>query len=146
MARLFTYQDHKVITTDSEEQAEELIASGDAVKLDLPELDEFERKANELHAKYKSDVDAIRNSDDPRITDEVKEWEIGKIDESYEAETAQLEQEYAQWRQAQQADAKKRAARAVVSVTKDDEQVASQFVTRASLRLATAVGNEKGAA
>src|SRR5699024_11081985 len=58
--------------------------------------------------------------------------------------TAQLAQDYSQWRKAQQEDAKKRAARAVVKVSKDDEQVASQFVTRASLNLATATDDEKG--
>src|SRR5699024_1907598 len=114
-----------------------------AVKLDLPELDEFERKASELHAEYKKQVERINATDDPRMTDEVKSWEIGKLDETYDAETAQLAQDYAQWRQAQQEDAKKRAARAVVNVTKDDEQVASQFVTRASLNLATASDDEK---
>src|SRR5699024_1289256 len=67
-----------------------------------------------------------------------------KLDETYDAETAQLAQDYSQWRKAQQADAKKRAARAVVKVTKDDEQVASQFVTRASLDLATASDDDKG--
>src|SRR5690625_3403015 len=151
MTRLFTYQPvdnidkHKAIHAESEEQAQELIDSGKAVKLDMPELKKYEQKASELHANYKKEVEKIKESDNPLMTDEVKRWEIGKLDESYEAETTQLEQEYTQWRKQQQEEAKARAARAVVNVTKDDEQVASQFVTRASLNLATASDDQKGA-
>ncbi|MDY0409968.1 hypothetical protein ACFFIS_04740 [Virgibacillus soli] len=149
--RLFTYQaegnidKHKVIHAEPEE-AEALIESGKAVKLDLPELNAFERKANEIHANYKKEVERIKASDNPLMTDEVKAYEIDKLDKQMREQSAKVEADYKAWKQAQIDEAKVRAARAVVKVAEDDREVAEQFVTRASLKLASAIGDTEKSA
>src|SRR5699024_2790290 len=147
--RLFTLQDventskHTMIHADNK-KAEELIKSGAAVKLDMPELNKFEKKANEIYEKYQRDVDEIRSSDNPLMTNHVKNYEINKLEDQMRKQSAEVEREYKKWQAQQQADARKRAAKAVINVGKDDEAVAEQMVTRYSLRLATASDNDKG--
>lgn len=149
--RLFTYQSidnidrHKVIQADNAAQAEELVSTGKAVKLDLPELTALESKADAIYDKYTSDVDAIKASDNPLMTDEVKKYEIAKLDEAMRNESAEVEQEYQTYRRAQQDDARKRAATAVIGVSDADRTVADQMVTRYTLRLASALSDETGA-
>lgn len=141
--RLFTLQDindtrkHTMIHANNKE-AEELIASGAAVKLDMPELNKFEQKANEIYEKYQRDVDEIRSSDNPLMTNHVKNYEIAKLEEQMREQSAEVEREYKEWQAQQQAEARERAAKAVVKVDKDDEAVAEQMVTRYSLKLAAA--------
>lgn len=150
--RLFTYQaegnidKHKVIYTDAQE-AQELINAGKAVKLDLPELEKFERKADEIHDSYKKEVERIKASDNPLLQDDnVQKYELDRLDKEMREQSAAVEAEYQEWRQAQLDDAKTRAARAVVKVTDADKQVAEQFATRAGLQLAGAYKDEKGEA
>ena len=141
--RLFTLQDventskHTMIHADNK-KAEELIKSGAAVKLDMPELNKFEKKANEIYGKYQRDVDEIRASDNPLMTEQVKKYEINKLEEQMRKQSAEVEREYKEWQAQQQAEARERAAKAVINVGKEDEAVAEQMVTRYSLQLAAA--------
>lgn len=143
MTRLFTYQPidntdkHKVIHTDAE-QAREYVESGKAVKLDLPELSKLEEQADSLYEKYERDVNEVKASANPLHTDKVKAYEIDALEQEMRSQSALIDQEYQTWRQTQKEEARKRAATAVVSVSKNDETVADQMVTRYSLRLATA--------
>lgn len=146
--RVFTYQahnnidKHKVVLVDAK-QAEEIVNSGKGVHLDMAKLSQFESEASRLHAEYKRNVDAIKNNDDPRVTEEVVAWELGKLKDKYDADAKQLDADYQAFRKSEQQAAKEAAAKAVVKVSKNDEQVASQFVTRASLDLATASDDDK---
>src|SRR5690625_4402918 len=135
--RLFTLQDventskHTMIHADNK-KAEELIKSGAAVKLDMPELNKFEQKANEIYEKYQRDVEEIRSSDNPLMTNHVKNYEIAKLEEQMRKQSAEVEREYKEWQAQQQAEARERAAKAVINVGKDDQAVAEQMVTRFS--------------
>src|SRR5699024_4789626 len=141
--RLFTLQNventskHTMIHADNK-KAEELIKSGAAVKLDMPELNKFEKKANEIYEKYQRDVEEIKSSDNPLMTNHVKNYEINKLEEQMRKQSAEVERKYKEWQAQQQADARERAAKAVINVGKDDEAVAEQMVTRYSLQLAAA--------
>src|SRR5699024_12470813 len=90
--RLFTLQDventskHTMIHADNK-KAEELIESGAAVKLDMPELNKFEQKANEIFEKYQRDVDKIRASDNPLMTNHVTNYEINKLEDQMREKT-----------------------------------------------------------
>src|SRR5699024_8355568 len=94
--------------------------------------------ANEIYEKYQRDVDKIRASDNPLMTNHVKNYEIAKLEEQMRKQSAEVEREYKEWQAQQQADARERAAKAVVKVDKEDEAVAEQMVTRYSLKLAAA--------
>lgn len=141
--RLFDYKEHRVITEYDTEKVNDLIDSGNAVKLDLPELSELERKADEIHNSYKKAVEKVRADDNPLMTDEVKAYEIDKLTKQMKEESDAIEEEYQAWKSEQLEQAKARKARAVVNVTKNDEQVASQYIDRAALRLATATDDDK---
>src|SRR5699024_6798381 len=147
--RLFTLQDventskHTMIHADNK-KAEELIDSGAAVKLDMPELNKFEQKANEIYEKYQRDVEEIKSSDNPLMTNHVKNYEIAKLEEQMRKQSAEVEHEYKEWQAQQQEEARERAAKAVVKVDKEDEAVAEQMVTRYSLQLAAASDDDKG--
>lgn len=140
MTRLFDYENHRVIEESDPVKAEELISAGKAKKLILPGLDEMERKADELHANYKKEVQRVKESDNPLLQDEkVQAYELGKIEEEYRAKSAEVEAKYTAWRAEQIAQAKTRAAQAVVKVSDNDRAVAEQFRNRASLKLASAI-------
>ena len=145
--RLFNFENKKVEHFDDETKANGLIEEGKAVKLDVPQLEEAERKAEEVYNTYKTEVDRIKNSNNPLLKDEkVQEYELDRIKKEYEQQSQQVQQEYAQWRAKAIEDARKRSAQASISVSKKDERVANQFANRASLQLAGAIGDEKGVA
>ena len=144
MTRLFTYQSdgniekHRVIHAEHE-QAQALLDSGKAVKLDIPELQRLEQKADELRTTYRANVDRIRKSDNPLLQDEkVQKYELDKLEKEYRAKTAEVEAEWKAYRAQQIEEAKVRAARAVIKVTDNDRAVAEQFKNRAALKLAGA--------
>lgn len=151
--RLFNYEPvgeterHTVFKAESEQQAKELVDSGKAIKLELSTLDELEKKAEDVHAKYKKAIRDLKESDNPLIRDnpDVIKYEMDKIDVEYRTESASIEDEYTSWRSKQIDEATRKAARAVIDVTEKDRSVSEQFISRASLKLATANENEKGA-
>src|SRR5699024_5548327 len=145
--RLFNFENKKVEHFDDEMEANGLIEDGKAVKLDVPQLEEAERKAEEVYNTYRSRVDSIKNSDNPLLQDEkVQEYELDRIRKEYEQQSQQVQEEYAQWRAKAIEDARKRSVQAAINVCKSDKRVGDQFANRASLQLAGAIGDEKGVA
>src|SRR5699024_8184523 len=145
--RLFNFENKKVEHFDDETKANGLIEEGKAVKLDVPQLEEAERKAEEVYNTYKTEVDRIKNSNNPLLKDEkVQEYELERVKKEYEQQSKQVQEEYAQWRAKAIEDARKRSAQASINVSKSDKRVADQFANRASLQLAGAIGDEKGVA
>ena len=145
--RLFNFQNKRVEHFDNEMEANKLIEGGKAVKLDVPQLEEAERKAEEVYNTYRSRVDSIKNSDNPLLQDEkVQKYELDRIKKEYEQQSQQVQEEYAQWRTKAIEDARKRSAQASINVSKSDKRVADQFANRASLQLAGSIGDEKGVA
>jgi len=143
--RLFDYKNKQVITEYEPAKVEELIATGDYKKLDIPKLTELESKAEGIYASYKKEVERVRNSDNPLMTDDVKRYELAKLEKEMREKSEQVEQEWNEYRAQQQAEAKTRAARATVKVSENDKLTAEQFVTRASLSLASSYDDDKGA-
>src|SRR5699024_4284216 len=90
--RVFTMKDvddvsqHTMIEVEPA-KAEELVSDGSAVKLEMKELSQLERKADELYEKYKREVDEVRASDNPLMTDEVKAYEIDKLEKAVREES-----------------------------------------------------------
>src|SRR5690625_3453464 len=135
--RLFDYKNKQVITEHEPAKVEELIATGDYNKLDIPKLTELERKAEGIYASYKKEVERVRNSDNPLHTDDVKRYELDKLEKEMREQSAEVEQEWNEYRAEQHAEAKTRAARATVRVTDNDKLTAEQFTSRANLSLAS---------
>lgn len=138
MIRLFDYENKKVVYVEDEAKADELINAGKAVKLDLPELERYEKAAADIYDEYMAKVKQIKQSDNPMFTDEVKKYELARLKQEYEEKSAAIEAEYQEYRQKAIEDAKVRAARAVVKVTEADKLTAEQFANRAILSLAGA--------
>src|SRR5690625_1668845 len=151
MTMLFNYEPvgdldkHKVFTEDDPVKADELIHSGKAIRLDLPKYDELQGKADDLHAIYKKEIEEIKNSDNPLMTADVKAFEVNKLEKQFQEESEAIEAEYMEWRSKQVDEAKVKAATAVVKVSENDRTVASQFATRASLKLTAAFDDDVGA-
>src|SRR5690625_3132816 len=143
--RLFDYKNKQVITEHEPAKVEELIATGDYKKLVIPKLTELERKAEGIYSSYKKEVDRVRNSDNPLHTDDVKRYELAKLEKEMREQSEQVEQEWTQYRVEQHAEAKTLAARATVKVSENDKLTAEQFITRASLSLASSYEDDKGA-
>lgn len=145
--RLFDYETKKMIEMDDQVKANELIDAGKAVKLDLPELEQFERKAKEIHETYNKKVEEVKTSDHPLMQDpKVKAYELTRLEEEYRAKSQEIEEEYQAYRKQALEEAKVRAAQASVKLTSKDKQTAEQFATRASLELVGAFGHEKSEA
>lgn len=145
--RLFDYETKKVIEMDNESEANELIEQGKAIKLDLPELEQFESKAREIHANYKKKVEEVKTSEHPLMQDEkVRKYELDRLEKEYRKQSQEIEEAYQAYRKQALEEAKVRAAQASVKLTSKDKQTAEQFATRASLELAGAYDDEKGEA
>lgn len=143
--RIFNYETKAVEFVDEEGKAEALIAAGNAKKLEIPELDKFEGSADKIHDEFLAARQRILDSDNPAHTDDVKNYEIAKLEEEYRESSDAVDAEYVEWRNQQEADAKKRQARAVVNVSKVDKAVAEQFGDRAAIKLMVA-GEDVGTA
>lgn len=145
--RLFDYETKKVIEMDDQIKANELIEQGKAIKLDLPELEQFERKARDIYNSYESAVKRVKESDNPLLQDEkVRKYELDRLEKEYRAKSQEIEEEYQAYRKQALEDAKVRAAQASVKLTSKDKQTAEQFATRASLELVGAYDDEKSEA
>lgn len=138
MLRLFDFENKKVVYLEDEAEANKLIDAGKAVKLELPELENFEKQASDVYDEYIAKVEQIKASDNPIYTDEVKAYELERLKKEYEEKSQEIEAEYLAYRDKAIEDAKVRAARAVVKVTEADKLVAEQFANRAILSLAGA--------
>lgn len=142
--RIFDYESKKVIEMDDQVKANELINAGKAIKLDLPELEQFERKAQEIYETYNKKVEEVKTSDHPLMQDpKVKAYELTRLEEEYRAKSQEIEEAYQAYRRQALEDAKVRAAQASVKLTNKDKQTAEQFATRASLELVGAYDDEK---
>jgi len=136
--RIFNYGTGRIEEiNDLQEQIEanKLIDKGEAVRLDLPELDNFKKKADELHDKFIAERERVLNEESPLYTEEVKEFEINRLEEEYREESAEVEAEYKAWREQVRKEAEVKAAQATVRITKNDKETAERFANRARLEL-----------
>lgn len=144
MMMLFDFETKTIVYEEDATKADELINAGKAVKLELPELERYEKAAADIYDEYMAKVKQIKQSDNPIYTDEVKAYELARLKEEYEQKSAEIEEEYQKYRKQAIEDAKVKAARAVVKITEADKLTAEQFANRAILSLAGAA--DKGAA
>lgn len=132
MKRIYNYASKRLEEVDAT-KAEELVSKGEAIKLDMPKLSEYESEAKRLHGEYENKVSKIRNDDNPAMTKEVKEYELKKAQEEYDIQTAQLESDYSAWRSQQIEESRQKAARSFVKVSDRDKQLAEQLASRYTL-------------
>lgn len=144
MSRIFNYETNRIELASEVENAEELISSGKAVELSLPELDQYEREANEIHDTFKKRKEDIKNSENPLFNEDVKKYEIEKLEAEYREKSKEVEEKYLEYRKEQLEKARVRAAQATIDVTEKDRLTAEQFATRANLELASS--SDKGVA
>lgn len=137
MKRLYNYESKSIVFEDDPTKSEELINSGKAVELQLPELDRFEQAADEIYETFRKQSESIKANPSPIYTEEVKKYELAKLEAEYRAKSAQVEEEYNAYRKERQEKARIQAAQATVNVTEKDRLTAEQFATRASLELAS---------
>lgn len=138
--RIFLFEDygnieqHSVTNLEASEAAK-LIGEGKAVELQLNEYDELDQQASKLYREYQSKRDKIQKSDDPRMTDKIKQYDLDKAYAELEQQTKALQQQWSEKRQELQAEARRKAARATVKVTESDKQTAQQLATRMQLNV-----------
>src|SRR5690625_1090902 len=136
MERVYNYASKKMQEVEPTKAAE-LVEKGEAIKLELPKLSEYEQKAKQLHRDYKAKVARIKESDHPSMLVEgVKEYEIQQARDEYEQATAELADDYSQWRAEQVETSKEKAARSFVKVSEKDKQLAEQLASRYALNIA----------
>lgn len=144
MLRLFNFETKTIVYEEDMTKANELINAGKAIKLDLPELDNFEKQASDIYDEYMKKMKQIKQSDNPIYTDEVKKYELARLKQEYEQKSQEIEAKYQEYRKKALEDAKVKAARAVIKVSEADKLTAEQFANRAILSLASA--SDKSAA
>src|SRR5699024_11207627 len=137
MEQVYNYAEKKVQEVEPTKAAE-LVEKGEAIKLNMPKLDEYKTTANRLHDEYEAKVASIKESDHPSMLVEgVKEYEVQKLHDEYEQATAELASDYSAWRATQVEEAKQKAARSFVKVSDKDKQLAEQLAARYSLQVAS---------
>ena len=145
--RIFTFtnegdfEQHRVYKVDSKE-ADRLTEAGVATRIQLGEYDNYRKKAQELTQQFKVAERKIKETDDPRYTDEVKQYELNKIKAQYQADSKALDEEYQAYREKAIEEARTKSARAKVVVTESDKQVAEQLANRLALSAQTAISEE----
>lgn len=132
MKRIYNYESKRMEEVDPT-KAEELTSKGEAIKLDMPKLTEYESEAKRLHGEYENKVSKIINDDNPAMTEEVKEYELKKLREQYDADTSELSEDYSAWRAEQIEESRQKAARSFVKVSDKDKQLAEQLASRYTL-------------
>jgi len=132
-----------MITSSNKHEVQELLDSGGAIKLSLPELIQFEREAAEAYSKFKAKEKEIKESNDPRIKDEeVQKYLLKELEDEFKQKSEEIEEQYAAYRRQKIQDTKADAAKNVQVVTAKDEQAASEFATDAVLDLMGSFGSD----
>lgn len=143
--RLFNYETQRIIEGIDAKEAEQLIENGQAIQLDLRELDEFYAEADRIYDDYKNKVRALKDSDNPIYKQkDVLKYELDKLEKEYQEQSAATEEEYKEWRAEQLVAAKTRAARAVTKVSDEAKEFAEQFANR--MKIAIAIDAKEGIA
>lgn len=144
MTRLFDYGSKRIIEVDDEMKVKELIDSKQAIELDLPRVEDYEKKARDIYDRYIKDVERIKESENPVMQDpKVQKYELDKLEQEYRKQSQEIEEKYQAYRKSSIEDAKVKAAQASIKLSDKDKQVAEQFATRAGLTLTAAYEQEK---
>lgn len=131
---------HETIFAEGK-QLDEITKAGIGVVIENKEYDNIRQRAKESHAAYTSKRLAIRDSEDPRHTDDTKRYDMNKLDEEYEAGSREIAIEWENKREEFLEAAQQRAVTATVAVSDEDKLTASQFATRAMLDISTSIGD-----
>ncbi|MCE7792642.1 hypothetical protein K8O68_09465 [Salipaludibacillus sp. CUR1] len=120
-------------------EAESLVNSGMALRVDTAKLDKYETETNRLVEQAKKEISAMRNSGNPAHTKEVKEYEIKQIRQRLEDEVNEINK---QW-QAEKAEMEKEATELYhtyeVKISDKERQKANQI--KDDFLIAVATGN-----
>lgn len=135
MERVYNYKSKQMQEVEPAKAAE-LVEKGEAIKLELPKLNEFETTAKQLHRDYTNKVARIKENEHPAATEEIKAYELEQARDEYEQTTAELANDYSTWRATQVEEAKQKAARSFVKVSEKDKQLAEQLASRYALNIA----------
>lgn len=138
--RVFLFEDHgqneqHSVTNVEASEAAKLIEEGKAVELQLNDYDTLENQAKDAYNQYKKTERKIKQSDDPRMTEEVKQYELDNAYAELQQQTEALQKQWNEKRQELQAEARRKAARATVSVSQADKQMAEQLANRTQLNV-----------
>ncbi|MTW85086.1 hypothetical protein F3157_05365 [Virgibacillus dakarensis] len=133
------YDQHTVVNDEivPRHELEQLKAEGNAIEVDYGSYSDYRQKAQQLTSNYDKTVARIKKNDSPLWTSEVKDYELKKAWDEYEAETKAIQAEWEQERAQMQADAKAKAARATIRVSESDRQTAEQMANRIALNIAS---------
>jgi len=130
------FEQHTIVELDGT-VAEQLKKSGDAVEISLGDYTKYREAAKLAADQFKKAEAAIKNSDNPIYNNpEVRDYELKKLRDEFEAATNEAESKYQEYRNKQIQEAEIKAARAYIPVTEKDraiaEQAANRFVMQAS--------------
>jgi hypothetical protein len=117
---------HKVYNVDASE-AQSLIDDGKATPVSFGAYEDLRKQVQQAHQKYDKARQAIKSSDHPKYNiDGARDYYIKEAYTEFEAEAKRLQAEWQTERQAMQAEASRKAARAAVHIKESDRNVAEQ--------------------
>lgn len=134
------HNQHTIVDID-DVSAEQLKTSGQAVEVSLGDYDNHRHRAKAAYDKFRKAEDAIKNSDNPYLKiPEVRDYELKKIREEFEAESLAAEADWKEFRKQAIESAKTKAAQAYIPVSDRDKATAEQAVGRYAMHIAQVVG------
>lgn len=136
MATEYVFHEGQVKSV-SDKEVEGLRAQGANV-LRVPELNKLTDEVNNALAIFKKEEKRIKESNDPRDTEDAKQFLITQKRQELERQIAKVEMEWHTAKQTIVAEAERQAARTSIPISDSDKQLASTVAGRATLTLATA--------
>lgn len=136
--KIFNHENGRIETTIDRpiEELNKLVNNSKATQIDLSTFDEYQRKADKLHADWQSASQRLKESANPLYKNkEILDYELDKLEQEYREQSAEVERTFTEWRSQQLKETKARAARSVIRVSESDKLVAEQFANRALLNV-----------
>lgn len=119
--------------------ATEAVASGKAFKVDVPALTKAQKASKDAIEDYKRQERKFRTSQDPSMTDEVKQYHINEAMRELEAMQDAIQRTYEEQRAKLIDEAEQMSYRAQTSVKADEREFAEQIGRRFQIDLMSTV-------
>src|SRR5690625_7491221 len=90
----------------------------------------YRQDAINAHDEFLTEEKRIKDDDNPIMTDEVKAYELEKLQREYTEKAQEIQREYDEYITKAQDEARVKAARATINVSHNDEMTAKQVKNR----------------
>lgn len=128
------------------DNVDELVKEGKITKLDLTGYSSLSDEADQRHKKFLSDKKKIETSDNPLYEDKrIRDYEVKELKKAYEADIAEIDERYQEYRKKAMQSAKEQKAREQgVKVSESDKGVAKSLLNKYSIELMTKGKDKEG--